>query len=114
MGTPAGGSVEVTVARTASRARLTVADTGSGIPVHERERIFERFVRLDSARTASDGAGLGLPIARWIAYVHGGTVAVHDRAEGGSVFTFDMTATPHSAAAGPSDHEEAIDRTVIA
>jgi heavy metal sensor kinase len=112
--TPAGGSVEVTVAQTASRVRVAVSDTGSGIPVHERDRIFERFVRLDSARTSSDGAGLGLPIARWIASVHGGTVAVHERAGGGSVFTFDMTAAAYPAAAGPSDHEEGIDRSVIA
>jgi heavy metal sensor kinase len=98
--TPAGGSVEVTVARPASRVTIAVADTGSGIPVHERERIFERFVRLDTARTASEGAGLGLPIARWIARRHGGTLVVRERDGGGSVFTFEMAAAAQPAPAG--------------
>jgi two-component system OmpR family sensor kinase len=108
--TPAGGSVEVIVARTASRVTIAVADTGSGIPLHERERIFERFVRLDTARTASAGAGLGLPIARWIAQRHGGTLAVRERDGGGSVFTFEMTEGAQHAPAGRSRSEGQTDR----
>jgi len=109
--TPSGGSVDITVARTASRVTITVADTGSGIPVHERERIFERFVRLDTARTVSAGAGLGLPIARWIACRHGGTVVVRERDGGGSVFTFEMAAGAQPAPAGRSDGQEQNDCT---
>jgi len=56
---------------------LTVADDGPGVPPADRDRIFERFTRLDDARSAQDGgAGLGLAIARDIAVRHGGTVSV--------------------------------------
>ncbi|HZT76080.1 MAG TPA: ATP-binding protein [Vicinamibacterales bacterium] len=88
--TPNGGAVDVAVTRAGSAVTLTVADTGPGIPVHERERIFERFVRLDEARSESAGAGLGLPIARWIARGHNATLFVEERKGGGSVFTFRM------------------------
>lgn len=58
-----------------------VADDGPGVPAAERERIFERFVRLDDARTRDDGgAGLGLAIARDVAHRHGGTLTVGDGA----------------------------------
>jgi signal transduction histidine kinase len=56
-----------------------------GIPSADRERVFERFVRLDSARGAG-GAGLGLSIARWIAEVHGGTLQVETSGPRGTVF----------------------------
>ena len=74
--TPVGGTVTVTVTSDASVAEIDVSDTGPGIPVADRERVFERFVRLDLARSATSGAGLGLPIARWIAEEHGGTLMV--------------------------------------
>ncbi|BBU23045.1 hypothetical protein MYXE_28350 [Mycobacterium xenopi] len=51
---------------------MTVTDTGPGIPDHERERVFERLVRLDAGRARDHGgAGLGLPIARALARAHG-------------------------------------------
>ncbi|KWT59497.1 histidine kinase [Streptomyces albus subsp. albus] len=76
-------SVRASVAREGEWAVLRVEDDGPGVPPEERERIFERFVRLDDARSRDDGgAGLGLAIARDVAERHGGTLAVRT----GSVF----------------------------
>ncbi|MER6911752.1 HAMP domain-containing sensor histidine kinase [Streptomyces sp. NPDC000594] len=66
---------------------VEVADDGDGVPEDERERIFERFVRLDDARTRDDGgAGLGLAIARDVAVRHGGDLTVGRAAAGGALF----------------------------
>jgi signal transduction histidine kinase len=71
----AGSRVTVTVGEDGATAVLTVADDGPGIPAGAREAVFERFTRLDEARTpASGGAGLGLAIARDAAVRHGGTL----------------------------------------
>ncbi|MFI1155489.1 sensor histidine kinase [Streptomyces sioyaensis] len=79
----AAGSVRVAVAREGEGLALRVEDDGPGVPESERERIFERFVRLDDARARDDGgAGLGLAIARDVAVRHGGSLAVRT----GSVF----------------------------
>lgn len=76
-------SVRVAVVREGEWAVLRVEDDGPGVPEGERERIFERFVRLDDARARDDGgAGLGLAIARDVAVRHGGTLGVRT----GSVF----------------------------
>jgi signal transduction histidine kinase len=62
---------------------LTVDDDGPGIPSDQRERIFDRFARLDEARTRSGGGtGLGLAIARQIAVDHGGALTAEDGATG--------------------------------
>jgi two-component system OmpR family sensor kinase len=83
---PAGGSVTVTVRRDAGVVTMTVSDTGPGIPPADRERVFERSVRLDPARSTSSGTGLGLPIARWIAEQHDGTLTLDENDGGGCVF----------------------------
>ncbi|MFB6789958.1 sensor histidine kinase [Streptomyces olivaceus] len=68
-------------------AVVAVADDGEGVPAADRERIFERFVRLDAARSRDDGgAGLGLAIARDVALRHGGTLTVRDTPAGGALF----------------------------
>ena len=67
------GRVDIGVTVTGSEATTVVTDTGPGIAPADRERIFERFVRLNPAGS-SGGGGLGLPIARWIAEAHGGSV----------------------------------------
>jgi signal transduction histidine kinase len=63
---------------------IEVADEGPGIPDGERERVFERFHRVDAARATRDGGtGLGLAIARWIVDAHGGTIRVGEREPSG-------------------------------
>ncbi|MEU3739191.1 HAMP domain-containing sensor histidine kinase [Streptomyces sp. NPDC032198] len=79
----------VTVATRADGAWavIEVSDDGDGVPEGERDRIFERFVRLDDARTRDDGgAGLGLAIARDVAARHGGTLTVSEAPGGGALF----------------------------
>jgi signal transduction histidine kinase len=84
----ARSEVAVTVRRDGDRrAVVEVADDGDGVPPGDRERIFERFVRLDEARARDDGgAGLGLAIARDLAARHGGTLTVRDAPAGGALF----------------------------
>ncbi|MGW7336565.1 sensor histidine kinase [Streptomyces sp. NPDC054808] len=83
----ARSAVEVSVRRDGEAAVVAVADDGEGVPAADRERIFERFVRLDAARSRDDGgAGLGLAIARDVAVRHGGTLTVHDAPAGGALF----------------------------
>lgn len=79
--------VQVSVNIEDQQAVLEVADDGPGVPATERERIFERFTRLDDARSRdAGGTGLGLAIAREIARLHGGDVTVGDRTGGGACF----------------------------
>lgn len=71
--TPANGTVTINVESVDGGAEVTITDTGPGVPDDQRERIFERLVRLDEARDRDrGGAGLGLPIARALARAHGG------------------------------------------
>ncbi len=72
-------------------ATLTVSDDGSGIPVEQRERVFERFTRLDDSRTARDGGtGLGLAITRDIIERHGGSIAIDPDYRPGTRFTITL------------------------
>ncbi|BBY67730.1 two-component sensor histidine kinase [Mycolicibacterium helvum] len=78
--------VEIVVSEDCDFAVLTVSDDGPGIPPADRLRVFDRFVRLDSARSrAGGGTGLGLSIAAEIVNAHGGTITVADRLGGGTV-----------------------------
>jgi signal transduction histidine kinase len=77
------GAIEVAVAAHGDRALLMVTDRGKGIAAPDRERAFERFTRLDTARAReAGGTGLGLPIARDIAVAHGGTLLIEDSPQG--------------------------------
>jgi signal transduction histidine kinase len=67
-------------------AEISIADTGPGIPLEDREAVFERFVRLDTARSRdTGGGGLGLAIARWVAESHGGKISVDESPSGGAL-----------------------------
>jgi signal transduction histidine kinase len=78
-------SVSITVDVRGETVQLAVDDDGSGIPEADRERVFERFTRLDSARARQDGGtGLGLAIAKDIAHAHGGTLTAHTSPRGGA------------------------------
>jgi len=84
---PAGGTVTVRAVGTRRGVRLSVEDSGPGIPAADRERVFERFARSDSSRTGRDGGGgLGLSIARWVVDLHGGAI----RAEPASALSSSM------------------------
>jgi heavy metal sensor kinase len=83
----AHASVAIAVRDTGDAVELVVDDDGPGIPAEQRERVFERFVRLDEARARDDGgSGLGLAIVRAIVTTHGGTVTVASSALGGARF----------------------------
>jgi signal transduction histidine kinase len=75
-------------------AVLGVDDDGSGVAAPDRERVFERFVRLDDGRTRdAGGSGLGLAIAREVALVHGGSISVRDSTLGGARFEVRLPAS---------------------
>jgi signal transduction histidine kinase len=74
--TAPGGRVSLSVQPEGGRATVAVSDTGVGIAAAELPRVFDRFYRGDDARRRSDGAGLGLSIARWIADVHDAELTV--------------------------------------
>jgi signal transduction histidine kinase len=82
---PAGRRVDATLIADETTVTIVVADQGAGIAPEDRERIFNRFVQLDPSRRRA-GAGLGLPIARWIAEMHGGSLALQSSSASGSVF----------------------------
>lgn len=86
-----GSTVEVMVATSDDLAEITVRDSGIGIPPTDLERIFERFYRVDQARSrATGGTGLGLSIVRHIAANHGGDVRVSSREGVGSTFVLSI------------------------
>lgn len=75
------------------RVLFTVTDDGAGVPPEDRERIFDRFTRLDEGRARdAGGSGLGLAIVRDVVEAHGGTVSVTVGGTGGAVFTVDLPA----------------------
>ena len=96
--TPEGGRVAVSIQPNGEVVRLSVEDSGPGIPPEERERIFQRFYRIpqNSADLTSEGSGLGLAIVRGIAQAHGGRVEFAEAQRGGSVFHLVLPAQPAS------------------
>lgn len=94
--TPDGGTVTISSGDQDSEYFVSVKDTGLGIPAALKDRVFERFFRVDKARARSEndggGAGLGLSIASWIAQAHRGRVELTRSDESGSTFTIFLPA----------------------
>lgn len=87
----AAATVRVGLTRSAGTAIIDVADDGSGVPEADRERIFQRFVRLDEARSRDDGgAGLGLAIVRDVVERHQGAIRVEGAPQGGARFVVEL------------------------
>jgi heavy metal sensor kinase len=84
---PDGSTVTMRVDSVGDEGLLAIADEGPGVPREHRDRIFNRFFRIDEARSRDrGGAGLGLAIAKWAVEIHGGRITVHERRGGGSEF----------------------------
>ena len=97
--TPAGGSIEIRVAQAADGTTIEVSDTGPGIPAELQSRIFDRFYRVDRARSRENGGtGLGLAIAKWAVEVNGGYLTVESAGGAGSKFRITLPQTATAAA----------------
>jgi two-component system phosphate regulon sensor histidine kinase PhoR len=94
-----GGGVTVTHERAGGRDRVHVSDTGEGIPAEHLARIFERFYRVDRARSREmGGTGLGLAIVKHLARAHGGETLVRSDPGAGTTFTLELPAAPDTEA----------------
>jgi signal transduction histidine kinase len=89
--TSAPGSVRLSLAPRGESAVITVQDSGVGIAEEEQSKIFERFYRVDKARSrAQGGAGLGLAIAQWIVTQHNGSITVESHSGDGATFRVEL------------------------
>ncbi|MFT7840353.1 SpoIIE family protein phosphatase [Saccharothrix sp. BKS2] len=95
------GSVRVSLGEADGHAVLTVADTGTGVPEHEKPRLFERFHRIDNVRSRSnEGSGIGLALVRELVGLHGGTITAESTEGVGTEFTIRL---PFGSAHLPPD-----------
>jgi two-component system, OmpR family, sensor kinase len=97
--TPDGGKVTLLAEPDGHRVRITIADTGPGIPAEHLPHIFDRFYKADASRAGTQvpsGSGLGLSIVRAIVVRHGGEVRAANAPGGGAVFTLTLPAAGHS------------------
>jgi signal transduction histidine kinase len=89
--TPAPGTIELCLETRGSSAVICVRDSGIGIAVEDQPRIFERFYRVDKARSRDlNGAGIGLAIAQWIVQQHRGSITVESSPGKGSTFLVEL------------------------
>jgi len=97
-----GGAIEIRLRRTGAVAELTVANTGAGIPLEDRDKVFERFYRADRARSRGvDGVGLGLSLAQEIVRAHQGTLVLAGSQEGWTRFRVTLPLVGGGAAQTP-------------
>ncbi len=99
--TPRGGEVHVSVQRRGNRVEVSVRDTGIGIPTDELERVFEKFYRTRRGTQVARGTGLGLPIARSIIELHGGTLRAESDGQSGTTMRADFPAEQPGPALAP-------------
>jgi len=90
---PAGGSILLTAVAKGKRVEIRVEDDGPGIPAEMRDKIFERFSRLDPSRTLSGGAGLGLSLVKAFAQLLQGEICVAESSLGGAAFILTLPAS---------------------
>jgi len=108
--TPSPGSIELHVEARHDKAVIAVRDSGIGIAEPDQSRIFERFYRVDKARSrALGGAGIGLAIAGWIVQQHRGSIAVQSSLGNGSSFVVQFPLQPASALADLAQEKKVTD-----
>lgn len=93
--TPKGGELRVSVKENQQHREIVISDTGPGIPLEARAHVFDRFFRVDKARSRDEslngsGAGLGLSIAKWVAELHGGTIVLDGAKGEGATFVISL------------------------
>ena len=94
--TPSPGKIALRAQEKNGRAIVSVEDSGIGIAPEDQARIFERFYRVDKARSRElGGTGLGLAIAHWIVQLHQGSISVESAAGHGSIFRIELPTSPH-------------------
>jgi len=92
---PVGGKIEIRVEQSPDGTVIDVTDTGPGIPTELRSRVFDRFYRVDKARSRENGGtGLGLAIAKWAVEVNGGRLTLEQTNAVGSRFRITLSQTP--------------------
>ncbi len=96
---PRGSAVTVSADRAGQTTRITITDAGPGVPLHERERIFEKFYRGERTSAGTSGTGLGLAIVRMLVSLHGGRVWVEGPEGGGARFVVEIPDEPAQASA---------------
>ncbi|HLA43062.1 MAG TPA: HAMP domain-containing sensor histidine kinase, partial [Aggregatilineales bacterium] len=105
--TPEGGTITISLKQVNDRVHASVSDTGVGIPAEDLEHIFNRFYRVDKARSRDEGgSGLGLSIAKWIAEVHQGSIKVNSKEGAGTTFTVILPIKPDKTATEPNTPPE--------
>jgi signal transduction histidine kinase len=100
--TPEGGTIELAAVRASDAVRITVADSGAGIPPEHLPRVFDRFYKVDPSRSVSSapsGSGLGLSIVQAIVERHGGRITASNAPKGGAIFEIVLPSQARQSAA---------------
>jgi signal transduction histidine kinase len=88
---PVGGTIAVRVYRNTDAVIVEIEDSGPGVPLEDRARIFDRFYRVDKARwRESGGAGLGLSITKWVVEAHSGKIGLESGLKVGCLFRIEL------------------------